>query len=182
MIQRWSGQLSLGEVQLALGRQVHDELLLRKLAKAVALHITRKEKEQEQQGDMASSPPGRRRISTCNTFANGNVLGNSRTGKGRGSRSKSSIGDVSSWDEHSGSRSEVSLTAMTSETEGGVSEGRLRFSGYSPRPETTSFSGSVASGGAGTSAHDNFMASMVSTRKNTRLQAIPPCTVGGILS
>lgn len=32
-------QLSLGEIQRALARQVHDELLLRQLAKAIALHV-----------------------------------------------------------------------------------------------------------------------------------------------
>lgn len=152
-------------MQLALGRQVHDELLLRKLSKAVALHMIRKEREQEQQGGLTLPPPERKRTSTENMFANGNDLRSDLPGNGRGTRSRTSTGGLSSWNEHGGS-SEASLTATAGETEEDVPEGRLRFGAYSPGPETASFSGSLASGGAGTSAHDNFMASLVPTRKN----------------
>lgn len=127
--------------------------------------MARKEREQEQQGGLALPPPERKRTSTGTMFGSGDDYRSDLTGNGRGIRSRTSNGGLSSWNEHGGS-SEASLRATAGETEEGVSEGRLCFGAYAPGPETASFSGSLASGGAGASAHDNFMASVVSTRKN----------------
>lgn len=134
-------QLSLGEIQLALVRQIHDELFLRHLAKAVAIHMTKKQNDEHafqperntrttfnsrREGDSAHAHDGNvfvsgnaPRISTTSEAVSGNPRGNS---------------EISPW--------------TRGLAGGGGGSGRFRAV-----PETPT----VALGGASTKPHENFM-------------------------